>query len=51
MKSNVLQYMRTCKELGFDIIELSCGFVRLPLPDWQRLVEQCMEMGLTVSGR
>lgn len=36
----VESYLRTCRELGFDTIELSCGFVTIPLDDWQRLVRK-----------
>src|SRR6266581_3744313 len=30
----VSSYMRECKELGFDIIEVSSGFITLPADDW-----------------
>ncbi|HEU5080362.1 MAG TPA: phosphosulfolactate synthase [Opitutaceae bacterium] len=39
-------YLQTCRELGFDVIELSCGFIRLPLEDWQRLVRKVKSCGL-----
>src|SRR4029434_3372154 len=28
-----------CKRLGFDIIEISAGFVSIPTDDWLRLIE------------
>lgn len=39
-------YIHRCKELGFDIIELSAGFVTVPLDDWLRLVEKVQRAGL-----
>jgi phosphosulfolactate synthase (CoM biosynthesis protein A) len=34
------RYIRECKELGFDIIEISSGFITIPTDDWARLVEK-----------
>jgi len=34
------RYIQTCKELGFDIIEISSGFITIPTDDWVRLVEK-----------
>ncbi len=34
------RYIETCKELGFDIVEISCGFITIPTDDWVRLVEK-----------
>src|SRR5688572_5964984 len=42
----VTYYLRTCHELGFDTVELSCGFITLPLEDWERLVRKVHEFGL-----
>ncbi len=39
-------YIRECKELGFDIIEVSSGFITLPFDDWLRLVERVQKAGL-----
>jgi phosphosulfolactate synthase (CoM biosynthesis protein A) len=39
-------YFRECKELGFDVIELSAGFITIPTDDWLRLVEKVRELGL-----
>ena len=39
-------YIRECKDLGFDIIEISCGFITIPIDDWLRLVEQVKQAGL-----
>src|SRR6266550_558622 len=32
-------YIEECKKLGFDIIEISSGFISIPADDWLRLVE------------
>lgn len=34
------RYIQECKSLGFDIIEISCGFITIPSDDWVRLVER-----------
>ena len=39
-------YIRECRDLGFDIVEISCGFVTLPMEDWLRLVEKVKNAGL-----
>src|SRR5213596_492452 len=33
-------YLRACRELRFDVVELSCGFITIPLDDWKRLVHK-----------
>src|SRR5213083_3162197 len=35
----VRQYVAQCKKLGFDIIEISAGFVSISTDDWLRLIE------------
>ncbi|MBW2305819.1 MAG: phosphosulfolactate synthase [Deltaproteobacteria bacterium] len=40
------RYVQECKELGFDIIELSCGFITIPTDDWLRLVEKVQKAGM-----
>src|SRR5437870_7682411 len=42
----VRQYVRECKKLGFDIIEISAGFVSIPTDDWLRLIELVRKSGL-----
>jgi phosphosulfolactate synthase (CoM biosynthesis protein A) len=42
----VKSYIRECKELGFDIIEISAGFITLPTDDWLRLIEAVQKAGL-----
>lgn len=39
-------YVEECKELGFDIIEVSSGFITIPTDDWLRLVEKIQKAGL-----
>ena len=45
-KDAVKSYIRECKEVGFDIIEISSGFITMPADDWLRLVEQVQKAGL-----
>src|SRR6266480_8035647 len=42
----VRQYVAECKRLGFDIIEISAGFVSIPTDDWLRLIELVRKSGL-----
>ncbi len=45
-KAAVDKYIGACKELGFDIIEISAGFITLPTDDWLRLIERVQKAGL-----
>ena len=40
------RYILTCRDLGFDTIEISSGFITLPADDWLRLVERVRQAGL-----
>jgi phosphosulfolactate synthase (CoM biosynthesis protein A) len=40
------QYIQECQQLGFDIIEISSGFISIPTDDWLRLVEKVQKAGL-----
>jgi phosphosulfolactate synthase (CoM biosynthesis protein A) len=40
------RYIRECKDVGFDIIEISAGFITLPADDWLRLIERVQRAGL-----
>jgi len=40
------RYIQECKEVGFDIIEVSSGFITIPTDDWLRLIEQVQKAGL-----
>src|SRR5919197_3965807 len=39
-------YIEECKAIGFDIVEVSSGFISLPSDDWLRLVERVQKSGL-----
>src|SRR5438309_1169388 len=40
------RYIGECRDLGFDIIEISSGFITLPADDWLRLVERVLRAGI-----
>ena len=40
------RYIQECKDLGFDIIEISSGFITIPTGDWLRLIEKVQKAGL-----
>lgn len=42
----VKQYIAECGELGFDILEISAGFITLPTDDWLRLIEAVQAAGM-----
>lgn len=42
----VKQYIAECRNVGFDVVELSVGFISLPADDLLRLVEQVTKAGL-----
>lgn len=42
----VKAYIEECKKLGFDIIEISAGFITIPTDDVLRLVEMVQKAGL-----
>jgi len=42
----VNRYVQECKELGFDIVEISSGFITIPTDDWLRLIEKVQKAGL-----
>jgi phosphosulfolactate synthase (CoM biosynthesis protein A) len=42
----VRQYIKECKKLGFDIIEISAGFVSISTDDWLRLIELVRKSGM-----
>lgn len=45
-KDAVKKYIKECKELGFDIIEISTGFISIPSDDWLRVIEEVQKAGL-----
>ena len=40
------RYIRECRDLGFDIVEVSSGFITIPDDDWLRLVEAVQRAGM-----
>jgi phosphosulfolactate synthase (CoM biosynthesis protein A) len=42
----VERYIAECKDIGFDIIEISSGFITIPTDDWLRLIERVQKSGL-----
>ncbi len=42
----VYRYIEECKNLGFDIIEISSGFITIPTDDWLRLIDAVQKAGL-----
>ncbi len=42
----VESYINECKDIGFDIIEVSSGFITIPTDDWLRLIEKVKKAGL-----
>jgi phosphosulfolactate synthase (CoM biosynthesis protein A) len=45
----VRQSLAECQNLGFDVVEVSSGFVTLPVEDLLRVAEQAREAGLEVK--
>jgi phosphosulfolactate synthase (CoM biosynthesis protein A) len=45
-KQAVEKYIDACKQLEFDIIEISAGFITIPTDDWLRLIERVQKGGL-----
>jgi phosphosulfolactate synthase (CoM biosynthesis protein A) len=43
------KYIQACKRTGFDIIEISSGFITLPDDDWLRLIEMVQKAELKVK--
>ncbi|TAM92633.1 phosphosulfolactate synthase [bacterium] len=44
--ATVDRYIEECKAVGFDILEISAGFVTYPTDDWLRLIEKVSKAGL-----
>jgi len=42
----VKQYVAECQKVGFDIIEISAGFISISTDDWLRLIELVRKSGL-----
>jgi phosphosulfolactate synthase (CoM biosynthesis protein A) len=46
----VNRYIEECRNVGFDILEISSGFITIPVDDWLRLVEKVQSVGLKAKG-
>ena len=42
----VQQYVKECSEFGFDLVEISTGFITVPIEDAVKLVKQVNDAGL-----
>jgi phosphosulfolactate synthase (CoM biosynthesis protein A) len=42
----VHRYLGECRDLGFDVVEVSSGFITVPADDFVRLVERVQKTGL-----
>jgi phosphosulfolactate synthase (CoM biosynthesis protein A) len=42
----VRRYIRECREVGFDIVEVSSGFISIPTDDFLRLVAEVQAAGM-----
>lgn len=42
----VTAYIDECRDIGFDILEISSGFISLPADDWLRVVERVQKAGM-----
>lgn len=43
---SVHRYISECREIGFDIVEVSSGFITIPTDDWLRLIEEVQGQGM-----
>ena len=41
----VEKYIHACRQVGFDIIEISSGFITLPTDDWLRIIKMVQQAG------
>jgi phosphosulfolactate synthase (CoM biosynthesis protein A) len=42
----VHRYIQECRDVGFDMLEISSGFITIPTDDWLRLMERVQQVGL-----
>src|SRR5437764_12324190 len=42
-------YIKECRNVGFDILEISSGFITIPTDDWVALGEKVQQPGLTAT--
>ncbi|EIN12957.1 2r-phospho-3-sulfolactate synthase coma [Punctularia strigosozonata HHB-11173 SS5] len=45
--NNVVEkYVKTCRDMGFDVVELSSGFLSIPTKDWAELIALVTKYGM-----
>ena len=42
----ISKYLSTCKDMGFDVLEISSGFLSIPTESWLNLIEDTKKHGL-----
>ena len=42
----ISKYLATCKDMGFDVLEISSGFLSIPTESWLNLIEDTKKYGL-----
>ncbi|TFK68847.1 coma-domain-containing protein [Pluteus cervinus] len=45
-RTAIEKYLQACKDIGFDVVELSSGFLSIPAEDWAMLIELTAAYGL-----
>ena len=40
------RYLEECREMGFDVVEVSSGFISVPLDDLVGIVDRVRELGM-----
>ena len=45
-RETVHHYIEECRNMGFDILEISSGFITIPTDDWLRLIDKVQGTGL-----
>jgi phosphosulfolactate synthase (CoM biosynthesis protein A) len=45
-RATVERYIKTCKDVGFDVLEISSGFLSIPTEDWVELTHAVAKAGL-----
>ncbi|KAG8944665.1 hypothetical protein FRC04_001629 [Tulasnella sp. 424] len=45
-KATIIKYLEMCKKIGFDVLEISSGFLTIPTDDWVNLVKLTKSIGL-----
>ena len=46
---DVERYVMRCKDIEFDVVGISTGFLSLPIDDWEELVHRVQKTGTTAK--